>query len=205
MPSAPISFRSCVIAVRGRSGFFAGAGIPGEDGKKDFHIVAMKIVDKFLESGEAAGEIAEEIELIAVVDAEVGIDVPEEDGVDGAEAALGFGEEFFGRVLAGFRVVDGAVPNEELDLGERFAGSRLDRDRCSRNRSRRSCVRRSLRQACIPASQDGKSEGSAGPAKEDFGGRGRDGEGHGAVGSDEGVAGFPFVGAERDGTGEDED
>ena len=78
----------------------------------------MKIIDEFFQRGEATGKIAKEIELVTIIDAEVGIDVPEEDGVDGAQAALGFGEEFFGGVAACFGVVDRAVPDEQLDLRE---------------------------------------------------------------------------------------
>ena len=44
-----------------------------------------------------------------------------------------------------------------------------------------------------------------GAGEEDFGRGGRNGEGHRAVGSDEGVAGFPFVGVEGGGAGEKED
>ena len=46
--------------------------------------------------------------------------------------------------------------------------------------------------------------GIGGAGEENFGGRGRHGEGHGAIGSDERVAGFPFVGAESCGAGEEE-
>jgi len=43
------------------------------------------------EAGNAAGEVAEEIELVAIVCAEVGVDVPDENSVDRAEARFGFG------------------------------------------------------------------------------------------------------------------
>jgi hypothetical protein len=94
----------------GRRGFLARAGIPGKDGEKNLDVVAVKIVDEFFQRGEATGKVAKEIELVTIIDAEVGIDVPEEDGVDGADAALGFGQEFFGGVAARFRIVNGAVP-----------------------------------------------------------------------------------------------
>jgi len=187
----------------GRGGFFAGAGIPGEDGEKNFDVVAVKIVDELFESGEAAGKIAEEIELVAVVHADVGIDVPEEDGVDGAEAALGFGEEFFGRVAAGFGIVDGAVPDEKLDLGKSALGPGEIGIRVV------GFIEAELGAAFfapgLEAGEPGRIGGIGGAGEEDFGRRGRNGESHGAVGSDEGVAGFPFVGMKRNGAGEEED
>jgi len=188
----------------GRSGFFAGARIPGEDGEEDFDVVTVEIVDKFLESGETAGEIAEEIELVAIVDAKIGIDVPEEDGVDGAEAALGFGEEFFGRVLAGFGVVEGAVPDEELDLGDGALGPG------EIGIAVVGIVEAELGASfAAPGLHSGEPGGEFGRVggtwEENFGGRGGNGEGHGAVGSDKGVAGFPFVGAESCGASEEKD
>ena len=103
---------------RWRSAFFVRAGIPGQDGKEHFDIVTMKISDEFLECRKTTRQIAEEIELVSVVHANIGIDVPEKHGVDRAEAGFGFGKEFFRCVLASFRIVDGAVPDEKLDLRE---------------------------------------------------------------------------------------
>jgi len=128
--------------------------------------------------------------------------VPEEDGVDGAEAVLGFGEEFFGSVAAGFGIVDGAIPDEKLDLGKGALGPGAIGIQVI------GFVEAELGAAFVaPGLHSGEPGGIGrigGTRKEDFGGRGRHGEGHGAVGSDEGVAGFPFVGAESCRAGEEE-
>jgi hypothetical protein len=126
--------------------------------------------------------------------------VPEEDGVDGAEAAFGFGEEFFGRVAAGFGVVEGTVPDEKLDLRKSALGP------CEIGIHVVGFIEAELGAAFLTpgleAGDPGRIGGIGGAGEEDFGRRWRNGERHGAVGRDEGVAGFPFIGMERDGAGE---
>src|ERR1700676_3710468 len=82
------------------SGGFPGAGIPQEIWEKNFYVVLVKLVDNFFESREAAGKIAEEIELVAFVEAEIGIDVPEKNGIDGSDTIFGFGKKAAPRVFA---------------------------------------------------------------------------------------------------------
>ena len=141
--------------------------------------------------------------MVAVVDADVGVDVPEEDGINGTEAALGFSEEFFGRVAAGFWIVEGAVPDEKLDLGEGALGPG------EIGIGVVGIVEAELRAAFLApgfeACEPGRVGWIGGAGKENFGRRRGNGEGHRAVGGDEGVASFPFVGMERDGAGEEKD
>jgi hypothetical protein len=44
----------------------------------------VKLLDHLAKRGNAAGQIPEKIELVAVVDSEVGINGPDQDGVDRA-------------------------------------------------------------------------------------------------------------------------
>ena len=81
-------------------------------------MAAVQIVHHFLERGEAAGHVAQEVELVAVVDADVGIDGPEEDGIDAAVAAVEVVEETVDGVPAGGGVVEVAVFHHGLGLDE---------------------------------------------------------------------------------------
>ena len=100
----------------GRARFGARAGIPSEDGKEYFDVAAMKVGDQFLQAGDSAGEIAQKIELVAIVNADVGINMPQQHDVNRADAFFCFGEEFVDGVFTLFGIVDGAVPHQQLNL-----------------------------------------------------------------------------------------
>ena len=102
--------------------FTAGSCIPHEQWEKDFYVVAVKLVDHLANTRNPAGKIAQHIKLIAVVDAKVGINVPDENSVNRADATLGFGEETTDSVFAFFRIVETSVPNEQLYLGKDVRG-----------------------------------------------------------------------------------
>ena len=185
---------------RGRSGLFVRSGIPGEHREKNSDVATMKIRDKFFQRGQAARKIAQKIELIAIIQPDVGVDVPEQNSINRAEAAFGFREEFFGRVLASFRVVDRAVPHKKLDLGEDALGP------CKTRICVVGFVHAQLRPALLAPRLHARQPcwvGRIGRTGEEYlGGRGRNGKSHCAVGCDQGVAGFPFVGVERCRAGE---
>ena len=178
----------------GRRAFLARAGIPGEDRKKDSYIVAVKIVDEFFEGQQTAGQVAQKVELIAIVHANVGINVPEQDSVDRAEAGFRLGKEFFGCVLARFRIIDGTVPHEKLDLRKRaLRPSEIGIGVVGE-------IHFELRAALgAPGLHAGKPSGVGrigGAGEEYLCWSGWNRESHGAVGGDQGVAGFPLVGVQ---------
>src|ERR1700733_457701 len=65
--------------------FIAGALIPDHNREEDTDVVLVEVVDHGADGRDAAGQGAEEIVLVAVVDADVGIALPEENGVYAAE------------------------------------------------------------------------------------------------------------------------
>jgi hypothetical protein len=67
-------------------------------------------------AGNSAGHVANQVELIAVVRADVGIERPDQDGVDGAEASLDIREKPVDRVSILVRIEERAVPDQHLDL-----------------------------------------------------------------------------------------
>ncbi len=78
--------------------------------------MAMKFVDHLAKRGNAARQIAQQIELVAVVHAKIGIDMPDQDSIDGANAALGVGQKAVDGIFAGLRIVKRPVPDEQLHL-----------------------------------------------------------------------------------------
>ena len=76
----------------------------------------MELINHTAHAGDATGEIAQHIKLIAVVNSEVGIDMPDQNRVDGSNAALGFGKKTVDSVLALLGIVETAIPNEKLHL-----------------------------------------------------------------------------------------
>ena len=75
-------------------------------GKEDAHAAAMKVGDHLSNAFDAAGHGLDHLELVAVVDAHVGVGRPDEDGVDSAIA-------FFEIVEV---AIDGVTPGQ---LGRR--------------------------------------------------------------------------------------
>ena len=78
----------------------------------------MELLNDLAKRRDAARQVAQEIELIAIVHPEIGIDVPDEDRIYGADAALRLSQESVNRVFAFLRIVKAAVPNEQLHLRE---------------------------------------------------------------------------------------
>jgi hypothetical protein len=70
-------------------------------------------------AGDAAGHVSNQIVLVAIVDAEVRIAVPEEHGVDAAETPLEIVEEAVDFVPARFGIVERSVVNHEKVLDDR--------------------------------------------------------------------------------------
>ena len=100
----------------GGCGRLVGAGVPGEGGEEDAHAAGVELVDHVAYTGNSAGQVANEVELVAVVYSKIGVERPDEDGVDGAEASFDVGEKAVDRVLIFVRIEEGAVPDQHLDL-----------------------------------------------------------------------------------------
>jgi len=169
--------------------------IPSEDREEDSHVALVELIDHALEAGDTAGKITEEIELIAVVGADVGIDVPDEDGIDGAEARFGFVEKTIDGVFVLVGIVEAAVPDEELDLREDVLrpfefGARVLRVTVAKQRA--AAVAPGAK-TFEPLRLRGRRVGAA---EKDFARRRRLGEGHDAGVRDEVVTGVPLVGGE---------
>ena len=78
----------------------------------------MERVDRVTQSVEAAGQVVGEIDLVAVVDADVRIDVPEQHAVDAAEARVEVVEIAVDGVLGALDVVEIAVLDHRLHVDE---------------------------------------------------------------------------------------
>ena len=79
----------------------------------------MELVDHFADARDAARQIAVHIVLIAIVDADVRIDGPEQNGVDAAVALVDVVEIAIDRVFARDRVVEIPILDHHLRLNER--------------------------------------------------------------------------------------
>ena len=98
--------------------FVVGAGVPGHDGEQHFHAVCVEVVDHRTHAGDAAGKVAHHVVLVAVVDADVRVDGPQQDGVDAAVAFVEVVEIAIDRVLAGRDVEEVAIFDHALRLDE---------------------------------------------------------------------------------------
>ena len=87
-------------------------------GQNTLHAAAVKIVDHLLQAGDAAGHVARQIVLVAIVDADVRIDGPDQHAVDAAVALFQIVEIAVDRVLAGDRIVEVAILDHHLRLHE---------------------------------------------------------------------------------------
>ena len=116
MPSAPISFMRPTPA--------SASGLPssrvpvsqGMTGKRTRTPRLMEIADHLADAGRAAGQVAQQVVLVAIVDADVRVNRPKQDGVDSAVAFVEVIEIAIDRVLAGDRVVEIAVFDHALRL-----------------------------------------------------------------------------------------
>src|SRR5947209_9691563 len=105
-----------------RRSIFSRSCVPRNEREENLDSVAVKLLNHLMNRGNAAREIAQQIELIAVVNAEVGIDVPNQDGIDRTNATFRVVQKTVHRVFACFGVVKRAIPDERLDLGENLLG-----------------------------------------------------------------------------------
>src|SRR5256884_521801 len=64
-----------------RPSLFSRACVPRNEWEENLDSVAVKLLNHLTNRGNAAREIAQQIELIAIINAEVGIDVPHQDGI----------------------------------------------------------------------------------------------------------------------------
>src|SRR5213594_1960868 len=175
-----------------RRSLFSRACVPRNEREENLDSVAVKLLNHLTNRGNAAREIAQQIELIAVVNAEVGIEVPNQDGIDRTNATFRVVQKTVHRVYACFGVVKRAIPDERLDLGENLLGPGqlwplvlgiivAETDQLAgtprfKAREPRSRIRRALW-----------------PREEDFR-RGRLGKVHNPRRRDERMPGFPFIG-----------
>ena len=102
----------------GGRAFVARAVIPGKNWKHDAHAAAVKLLDDLAQRGKSSRQIAQQVELVAVVHAEVRIHRPNQHCVNRTDAPLEVREKNVHGVLAFFGVVERAVPHEQLALGE---------------------------------------------------------------------------------------
>ena len=96
----------------------AGALIPEHDGEENADVVLVEVVDQLADACDAAGKIVDEVVLVAVVDADVGIGGPEEDAVDAAVALVEIVEVAVDGVAPGGGIVEEAVVDHHLRLNE---------------------------------------------------------------------------------------
>ena len=99
-----------------------GCPCPRACRKEHADATAVKIGDHLSEASEPAGHVAQEVELVAIVDADVGIDGPEQHAIDAAVAMVEIGEEAVDGVAAGLGVVEVAVFHHGLRLDEAALG-----------------------------------------------------------------------------------
>src|ERR1700682_5016009 len=102
--------------------FVAGSSVPGEDGEEYFYAATVKLIYHLPDRGDPAGQIAQKVELVAIVHSQVGINGPDQDGIDRADPAFRVSEKPVNRIFAGFRIVKTSVPDEKLYLGDDLLG-----------------------------------------------------------------------------------
>jgi hypothetical protein len=76
----------------------------------------VEFIDHVANAGDSAWQVANKVELVAVVYAKIGIERPDEDGVDAAEASFDVCEKPINRVLILVRIEECAIPDQQLDL-----------------------------------------------------------------------------------------
>ena len=123
-----------VDAVRAHFGEFFGQSsrfgqaevartlIPQHHGEEDAHAATVEVGHHLADGGDSAGHVAEVIELAAVIDADVGIGVPDEDGVDTSVAFIEIIEVAVDGVFAGGGIEEVAVFDHHLGLHETALG-----------------------------------------------------------------------------------
>ena len=99
-------------------GLLFRACIPGEEWKKNFYAATVKLLDEMMQARDSSGEILQQFELITIVDAEIGIDMPDQNRIDLTETLLGLVQKTVNGVFTSVRVVETAIPDENLHLQE---------------------------------------------------------------------------------------
>ena len=76
----------------------------------------MELIDKMVETGQSARQILQKIELVAIIDSEIWIYMPDEYSIDFPQSLLRLVQEPVNRVLAFFRIVQASIPDKNLYL-----------------------------------------------------------------------------------------
>jgi len=105
-------------AVPVRATGVAGAVIPGLGRQEHLDPAPVEGIDRALEAVEAAGQVMRQVELVAVVDADVGVDVPDQHRIEATEAPLEIVEVAIDRVLARPDVEEVTVLDHHLRVHE---------------------------------------------------------------------------------------
>ena len=138
MPSASICFHQRGNGIRPWLARIVRAFVPHHHGEEHAHAAAMEIRDHLAHAFDAAGHGLDHLELIAVVDAHVGIGGPDQHGIDAAIALFEIVEIAVDRVVAGDGVVEIAVLHHHLRLDEAGLGP-LERRQIRSATGRRWC------------------------------------------------------------------
>ena len=96
----------------------AGAVVPGHGRQEHLHPAPVEILDRAFQSGQPARKIRGHVELVAIVDADVRIDIPEQDAVQPAEALLQIVQVAIHGVATGHRIIEIAVLHHHLRMHE---------------------------------------------------------------------------------------
>jgi len=92
---------------RGRERFalIACARIPGHHGKQHVNAAALKVADHFPDTFNAARQITQQVVLIAIIDADIRVDGPEQHGIDSAVALRHIFQIAIDRVFSRDRII----------------------------------------------------------------------------------------------------
>src|ERR1700722_2810496 len=101
---------------RRRLSFLSRSLVPLDEWEKNLHTPAVKLLHHLAECRNASWKITKQVELVATIDSKVRIDVPNQYRVDGSDAAFSLVQEPVNCVLGVLKIVEIAVPDQELDL-----------------------------------------------------------------------------------------
>jgi hypothetical protein len=102
------------LPVAGSSG--TGAVVPHHHGKEYANAAAMKVLHHHAQGGYSARQTTEQIVCAAVVDADVGVTVPQQDAVDAPHALIQIVEVTVYRVLTGGGIEEVSLLHHHLGL-----------------------------------------------------------------------------------------
>ena len=101
-----------------RHAFGPRADVPRHDGKQHPHAAAMEVGHHLFDAGQPAGHVAEQVVLVAIVDADVRIDRPDQHRVDPAVASRQIVEVAVHRVLTELGIIEVPLFDHHLRLDE---------------------------------------------------------------------------------------